>query len=398
MVYYSPSSGYVNEVVTFSFSFINNVGATIQLYDFYVAYSYGPGRDFGPTVVAPYGSATFFDSETLPSTAGDEWIEFSAYGLASTDSFPIFCSFVRASLTVLDRPALAVTAQAQPTSGTVPLDVTFTGSASGGSPPYSFFWDFGDGENSSSASPSHTYQTPGTFTASLTVMDSVESQRTASVVITATAPPLEFAVTADPASGVVPLSVAFVCMVSSGSPPYAYAWVFGDGGTATDANPTHTYTSPGSYDATVTVTDSFGTQSTRTIPIVVVSPLASTASADRTEGTAPMTSTFTSDATGGTPPYSILWDFGDGSNGTGVGTTHVFEAAGTYTVMLTITDAEGRSVTKTIEITVRQPSATGPAGGFDAWLVYGVAIAIAAAAVVAVVVWRIRRSRAPPSG
>lgn len=69
-------------------------------------------------------------------------------------------------------PPLACTASGNPTSGTVPLTVQFNGSANGGCPPVMYRWDFRDGGSSSDQSPSHIYETPGDYTASLTVTDS----------------------------------------------------------------------------------------------------------------------------------------------------------------------------------------------------------------------------------
>jgi hypothetical protein len=76
---------------------------------------------------------------------------------------------------------------------------------------------------------------------------------------------------ATPASGSAPLVVQFS---SSGSSDpdgtiVAYAWNFGDGGTSTAANPSHTYSSVGTFTATLTVTDSTGATASDTVPIVV---------------------------------------------------------------------------------------------------------------------------------
>jgi PKD repeat protein len=62
---------------------------------------------------------------------------------------------------------------ASPTSGSAPLTVNFTASgnpanSSSGCTPESYAWDFGDGGTSSSQNPSYTYNSAGTYTATVT--------------------------------------------------------------------------------------------------------------------------------------------------------------------------------------------------------------------------------------
>ncbi|MDZ5619741.1 ThuA domain-containing protein [Nocardioides sp. HM23] len=77
--------------------------------------------------------------------------------------------------------------------------------------------------------------------------------------------------TADVVSGPAPLEVSFSADATDpdGDTPIEFDWVFGDGGTAEGANPTHTFTAPGVYDAKVTATDSRGATSTKTVTITV---------------------------------------------------------------------------------------------------------------------------------
>ena len=53
--------------------------------------------------------------------------------------------------------------------------VQFTGSASGGYPPYSYYWDFGDDETSEEQNPTHEYTSAGNYTVILTVTDDNDS-------------------------------------------------------------------------------------------------------------------------------------------------------------------------------------------------------------------------------
>jgi len=62
-----------------------------------------------------------------------------------------------------------------PYSGPVGVAISFSGSASGGTDPYTYSWDFGDGESSEEQNPDHTYKDDDTYTATLTVTDNVGS-------------------------------------------------------------------------------------------------------------------------------------------------------------------------------------------------------------------------------
>jgi PKD repeat protein len=84
---------------------------------------------------------------------------------------------------------------------------------------------------------------------------------------------------ASPTSGYAPLAVGFIGDGSTDADGtlVAYAWDFGDGTSATGANPLHTYTAPGRYTATLTVTDSQGLRDSSSVAITAdPNPLANT--------------------------------------------------------------------------------------------------------------------------
>ena len=75
---------------------------------------------------------------------------------------------------------------------------------------------------------------------------------------------------ATPESGTAPLDVSFTGSNSTDDGAIvSYSWDFGDGNTSDEADPQHTYTSPGTYQVSLTVTDDSGLTDTATLTIVV---------------------------------------------------------------------------------------------------------------------------------
>jgi len=154
-----------------------------------------------------------------------------------------------------------------------------------------------------------------------------------------------------PASGYFPLEVSFTDL--SSNTPTSWSWTFGDGGTSTVRNPSHTYAAAGSYDVALTATNSVGSDTvTKTGYVQSLWPLpAADFSALPTTGTNPLTVAFTDSSTGG--PTSWSWAFGDSGTSTLQSPSHDYTSPGTYTVALTATNTTGSDTeTKTDYITV----------------------------------------------
>lgn len=154
---------------------------------------------------------------------------------------------------------------------------------------------------------------------------------------------------ASPSSGVAPLSVQFNDL-STGSPT-AWEWNFGDGTTSTFQSPSHTYYGVGTYTVSLTVTDVFGSTTTKSNYITVTSvtptilPVAAF-SASAVSGNAPLTVTFTDKSTGS--PTSWIWDFGDGTTYNIPNPPHIYTQAGNYTVKLTVSNTFGSNTLETL--------------------------------------------------
>ena len=149
---------------------------------------------------------------------------------------------------------------ANQTWGQAPLTVQFIDHSVGN--PTSWYWQFGDGKTSTSQNPVNVYEIPGTYTVTLRASSSVSGgvgiytdmiKVTNGVVPQPTPFPTPVKITADftavPQKGSAPLDVSFQDQ-SSGN-PVSWIWYFGDGQVSTLQNPTHRYSSGGSYSVTL---------------------------------------------------------------------------------------------------------------------------------------------------
>ena len=95
-------------------------------------------------------------------------------------------------------------------------------------------------------------------------------------------------------------------------------------------------------------------------------PLTVEINSNGAQGVAPATFEFDATISGGTEPYTISWNFGDGSERSDEQTvSHIFDEAGTYSVVLSITDSEGQTASDSVEITVEDAPAEGEERAID---------------------------------
>lgn len=145
----------------------------------------------------------------------------------------------------------------------------------------------------------------------------------------------------------------------------SYRWDFGDGSTSSGVRVTKRYSAAGTYTVTLTVTDNRGASASTTQEVRVRSPNQPPVASFTFSPTNPDPGeTVSFDASSAHDPdgtiVSYSWDFGDGGTGSGVSVTHVYSAAGTYVVTLTVTDNQGATAQAQKTIQVGPPPQTLP--------------------------------------
>ncbi len=152
---------------------------------------------------------------------------------------------------------------------TVDEPIQLYGIATGGTPPYTYDWDLGDGTYSDQQNPIHTYKEPGTYIATFKVTDDTGMTDTDTTeVLVHDIGELLVKIIVDE-NTITGASTLFTATVTGGVQPYSFNWDFGDGTISSDPDPTHEYEEPGIYTVTLTVSDINNQKKTDTITITV---------------------------------------------------------------------------------------------------------------------------------
>ena len=305
------------------------------------------------------------------------------------------------SLTVTVQPDPGVlTAEAGPNQTTcVGSTVNFDGSGSYapvGRTIESYSWSFGSDATPASGTgvtPSCVYSTHGEKTVTLTVRDSGGDTDSDTLTVTVKAPPVADA--GDDQTVELDSTTNSVRVDFDGSKSYdpddgtnpgdgivSYDWSFGDGdgSTGSGATPSHTYTSPGIYDVTLTVRDNEQVDASDTMTVAVKTPPVAVAGGDKEVYFNSTTNSVRVDFDGskshdpddGTNPgdgiVSYVWSFGDEDDSTGSRATpshsytstdsdatpsHSYTSTGTYTPILTVRDNDEVEASDNLTVTVK---------------------------------------------
>ncbi|MEO1712610.1 MAG: PKD domain-containing protein, partial [Bacteroidota bacterium] len=221
------------------------------------------------------------------------------------------------------------------TTGCSPLTIEFIDESSENTTSWN--WDFpgGDPATSSAQNPTVIYDTPGTYSVTLTAINAIGEASTTQVDYIV----VEETATAGFNSAINELTVDFTNTAVGAT---SYSWDFGDTNTSAEPNPSHTYQEDGTYIVTLTVSNDCGEVTVEQEVVIATAPVAGFTSTT-TIGCAPFEVQFTN--TSSSNASGFLWDFpgGDPSTSTAPNPSVVYDTPGTYDVTLTVTNAVGES-------------------------------------------------------
>ncbi len=220
----------------------------------------------------------------------------------------------------------------------------------------SFVWNFGDGETSTEANPTHMYGN-GTYTVTLSATNecgTVTTSQTVTIFVESV-PTADF--TATETDGCAPFTVTFTNLSSANADSFVWSFEGGNPATSIEENPTVTFANAGTFNVTLTATNAAGSDVETKVDYLTVGNLPT---ADFTFTVNGNTVVFDNNST---DADAFAWNFGNGETSNAANPTFTFDNNGTYTVTLTATNECGNDVTSD-DITIFVESE--PTAGFTA--------------------------------
>lgn len=216
-----------------------------------------------------------------------------------------------------------------------------------------FYWDFGNGKGASGSSVIHNFNNYGDHYVTLTLVNECEDSLVIGDTIKLCPPMLpawEYQLISRTGSNTI---IQFDASGSQNGD--SYYWDFGDGSSdsSTQSTHVHTYTNYGSYQVTLKLLNICG-DSIQLQDSVKICPLPSASwSVNISQMAGGANVSF--DASGSQNVLAYYWDFGDGTSGSGLTTSHSYTVLGNYFVTLTAVNACNDSSSFGDTITLCQP-------------------------------------------
>jgi gliding motility-associated-like protein len=230
------------------------------------------------------------------------------------------------------------------------IPLSFTNTSTGTIAGTTYTWNFGDGQTATGPNPSHTYLFGGTYTVTLTVSNAAGCTSTATQTVNALEIPNVFA-TGDDGDGNTtncllpgdPTTSQTVDFSNFTTGAVSYHWDFGDGTTSTAENPSHLYTSYGTYNVVLTATGPNGCTASQTIPVVFERFVSASLTLDITEYSGCLPHPLTTLQNLSVNATQFVWNFGDGTppivTNSAVPPSHIYNTPGNYTISLSASNS-----------------------------------------------------------
>ncbi|HXS54477.1 MAG TPA: PKD domain-containing protein [Hanamia sp.] len=255
--------------------------------------------------------------------------------LVVTDSKGCTDTLAKSNAILVSKPVATFTADTLSCTG---KPINFANSSSG--PGLKYAWTFGDGTTSSQQDPVHLYSKEGVYSVNLAITDQYGcgSNISKTNYIQIANPKAGFTVS-DSIGTCPPLVVTF----TNQSVNYSkLEWNFGDGTTSAELNPSHFYSSAGTFNAVLTITAASGCTSQKTQKIIVKGPSGSF-TYKNIIGCTPLQTSFTAQTQNNS---LFIWDYNDGTtiSSKDSNVVHEYTTPGKYLPKMILQDANGCKV------------------------------------------------------
>lgn len=211
-----------------------------------------------------------------------------------------------------------------------------------------WLWNLGDGTTTTSPSPIHTYNAPGTYQVSLTTTTNYGCYDQASGMVEVFPIPAPQAIGAN---ACVNTPIQFTDGSTNNIGLLNYSWTFGDGTQSTLISPEHSFAYPGIYQVSLATTSSNGCVVSDSVSIeVFAAPNAQFTATNACENIAIQFNNNSMINSGSISSY--YWSLGNGSTSTIVNPSNTYTTPGSYTVSLTATSNNGCIATSSLPITI----------------------------------------------
>ena len=358
-----PSTGafVVTLTVTTTAGCSDSVSQIVEVQDVLAGFTAGPDpvcvlttvAFTNTSVVTPTGPATyqwdFGDGTTSPAfEPTHQYVSAGTYNVILTTTTSAGCADTfNDTITVED---LDASFTVSPNPVCVLSQVNFNNTSAVTATTASYLWSFGDGVTATAASPTHTYNTAGSYTAVLTVTTGAGCVETVSRPVSVEFADASFVISRNPACILESLTFTNTSVITAPS-GVIYQWNFGDGSTSNAADPTHQYAVPGTYFVSLFILTNGGCVDVYLTSVDVDGVDAAFALSPNPACILSQVY-FTSTSVYSGPTASYLWNFGDGGTAATANASHSYAAAGTYPVTLAVTNSVGCSDVATGTVTI----------------------------------------------